>query len=42
MNAAAGTVVNSKNAYSYEAFRYASAPKAIGPRFGKTVNPKKS
>ena len=40
MNAAAGTVVNSKSAYSIEAMRYASAPKAIGPRFGKTVNPR--
>ena len=42
MNAAAGTVVNSKNAGSYEAFRYASAPKAIGPRFGKTLSPKRA
>ena len=32
MNAAAGTVVNSKSSYSMEAMRYASAPKAIGPR----------
>ena len=42
MNAAAGTVVNSKSAYSMEAMRYASAPKAIGPRFGKTVNPRRA
>ena len=42
MNAAAGTVVNSKSSYSMEAMRYASAPKAIGPRFGKTQNPKKA
>ncbi len=42
MNAAAGTVVNSKSSYSMEAMRYASAPKAIGPRFGKTLNPKKA
>ena len=42
MNAAAGTVVNSKNAGSYEEFRYASSPKAIGPRFGKTVNPRRA
>ena len=42
MNAAAGTVVNSKSAYSIEAMRYASAPKAIGPRFGKTVNPRRA
>lgn len=42
MNSAAGTTVNSKNAGSYEAFRYAAAPKAIGPRFGKTVNPRRA
>ena len=42
MNAAAGTVVNIKSAYSMEAMRYASAPKAIGPRFGKTLNPKRA
>jgi len=42
MNAAAGTVVNSKSAYSMEAMRYASAPKGIGPRFGKTVNPRRA
>jgi|TARA_B100001769_G_scaffold253468_1_gene228578 hypothetical protein len=40
MNSAAGTVVNSKNAGSYEAFRYAAAPKAVGPRYGKTLRPK--
>jgi hypothetical protein len=40
MNAAAGVSVNSKNPNSYEAFRYASRPKAIGPRFGKTLRPK--
>tara|TARA_X000001316_G_C919783_1_gene33913 strand:+ start:1197 stop:1469 length:273 start_codon:yes stop_codon:yes gene_type:complete len=40
MNSAAGTTVNSKNPNSFEAFRYASSPKAIGPRFGKTVKPK--
>tara|TARA_R100000805_G_C3498187_1_gene29373 strand:+ start:89 stop:334 length:246 start_codon:yes stop_codon:yes gene_type:complete len=39
MNAAAGVTVNSKNPNSMEAFRYASAPKGIGPRFGKTKNP---
>ena len=38
MNAAAGTLVNTKNPYSPGAF-YAAAPKAIGPRFGKTKNP---
>ena len=42
MNAAAGTTVNSKSAYSMEAMRYAAAPKAIGPRFGKTVNPRRA
>jgi hypothetical protein len=42
MNAAAGTTVNSKNPHSYEAARYASRPKAIGPRFGKTVNPRRA
>lgn len=40
MNSAAGTVVNSKNAGSYEAFRYSAAPKAVGPRYGKTLRPK--
>ena len=40
MDSAAGTVVNSKNAGSYEAFRYAAAPKAVGPRYGKTLRPK--
>jgi hypothetical protein len=40
MNSAAGTTVNSKNPNSYEAFRYAAAPKAVGPRYGKTINPK--
>ena len=38
MNAAAGTLVNTKNPYSPGAF-YTAAPKAIGPRFGKTKNP---
>ena len=41
MNAAAGTTVNSKNA-SMEAFRYSAAPKPIGPRFGKTANPRRA
>lgn len=41
MNAAAGTVVNSKSAYSMEAMRYSAAPKPIGPRFGKTANPRR-
>ena len=39
MNAAAGTLVNTKNPNGIEAFRYATTPKAIGPRFGKTKNP---
>tara|TARA_B100001093_G_C26037300_1_gene680648 strand:- start:3 stop:248 length:246 start_codon:yes stop_codon:yes gene_type:complete len=38
MNAAAGTLVNTKNPYGAGAF-YAAAPKAIGPRFGSTKNP---
>ena len=42
MNAAAGVSVNSKNPASIESFRYASAPKGIGPRFGKTKNPPKA
>ena len=42
MNAAAGVAVNSKNPNSMEAFRYSTAPKAIGPRFGKTKNPPKA
>ena len=43
MNAAAGTLVNTKSPYSVGAFRYtAAAPKAIGPRFGKTVNPRRA
>jgi hypothetical protein len=41
MNAAAGTLVNTKNPYSPGGF-YASAPKAIGPRFGSTKNPPKA
>ena len=40
MNAAAGTLVNTKNPYGIEAARYASRPKAIGPRFGKTLSPR--
>tara|TARA_R100000027_G_scaffold43683_1_gene32811 strand:- start:303 stop:536 length:234 start_codon:yes stop_codon:yes gene_type:complete len=42
MNAAAGVAVNSKNPNSMEAFRYSAAPKAIGPRFGKTAKSKTS
>ena len=42
MNAAAGTLVNTKNPNGIEAFRYAAAPKGIGPRFGKTKNPPKA
>tara|TARA_R100000231_G_scaffold55177_2_gene46133 strand:- start:825 stop:1067 length:243 start_codon:yes stop_codon:yes gene_type:complete len=38
MNAAAGTLVNTKNPYSPGAL-YSAAPKAIGPRFGKTKTP---
>ena len=39
MNAGAGALVNTKNPNSIEAFRYGSAPKAVGPRYGKTANP---
>ncbi len=42
MNSAAGALVNTKNANSIEAFRYSAAPKPIGPRYGKTVRPKKA
>ena len=42
MNAAAGAPVNSRKAGSMEALRYAAAPKAIGPRFGKTKSPKRA
>jgi len=40
MNAAAGTLVNTKDAYSVGGLRYGARPKPIGPRFGKTVRPK--
>ena len=39
MNAAAGTLVNTKNPQSVGAMFYSAAPKGIGPRFGKTKNP---
>jgi len=42
MNAAAGIPVNSKNPGSFEYARYNAAPKGIGPRFGKTLNPKRA
>jgi len=42
MNAAAGTLVNTKDAYSVGAMRYGARPKAIGPRFGKTLNPRRA
>ena len=38
MNAAAGTLVNTKNPQSVGAMFYSAAPKGIGPRFGKTKN----
>tara|TARA_B100001059_G_scaffold29892_2_gene24175 strand:+ start:8128 stop:8397 length:270 start_codon:yes stop_codon:yes gene_type:complete len=41
MNAAAGTLVNTKNPYSPGAF-YAAAPSAVGPKYGKTKNPKRA
>lgn len=40
MNAAAGTLVNTKNPYGVEAARYSVRPSAIGPRFGKTLSPR--
>ena len=40
LNAAAGTFVNTKSPSSSAAGFYGAAPKAIGPRFGKTVKPK--
>ena len=40
MNAAAGTFVNTKSPLSSAAGFYGAAPKAIGPRFGKTINPR--
>lgn len=42
MNAAAGTFVNTKSPMSSAAGFYGAAPKAIGPRFGKTINPKRA
>jgi hypothetical protein len=41
MNSAAGTVVNSKNPGSFEYARYSTGSKAMGPRFGKTANPRR-
>ena len=40
MNSAAGALVNTKNPYCVGAFRYSAAPKGVGPRYGKTANPK--
>ena len=40
LNAAAGTFVNTKSPMTTPGGFYGAAPKAIGPRFGKTVNPK--
>jgi len=42
LNAAAGTFVNTKSPLSSSAGFYGAAPKAIGPRFGKTLNPKRA
>ena len=39
MNAAAGTFVNTKSPSTTPGGRFGAAPKAIGPRFGKTTNP---
>jgi hypothetical protein len=40
LNAAAGTFVNTKSPMTTPGGFYGASPKAIGPRFGKTVNPK--
>ena len=40
LNEAAGTFVNTKSPMTTPGGFYGAAPKAIGPRFGKTVNPK--
>jgi hypothetical protein len=40
LNAAAGTYVNTKSPMTTPGGFYGASPKAIGPRFGKTVNPK--
>tara|TARA_A100001201_G_C4016143_1_gene179165 strand:+ start:174 stop:443 length:270 start_codon:yes stop_codon:yes gene_type:complete len=42
MNSAAGALVNTKDPYSVGAFRYSAAPKGVGPRYGKTLNPKRA
>ena len=42
MNAAAGTLVNTKDPYSVGGMRYSARPKPVGPRFGKTLNPKRA
>ena len=42
MNSAAGALVNTKGPYSVGAFRYSAAPKGVGPRYGKTLNPKRA
>lgn len=42
MNAAAGTFVNTKNPAGSPGGFYGAAPKAIGPRFGKTKTPRKA
>ena len=42
MNAAAGTFVNTKSPSTTPGGRFGAAPKAIGPRFGKTTNPKQA
>ena len=42
MNAAAGAFVNTKSPSTTVGGFYGAAPKAVGPRFGKTVNPKRA
>jgi hypothetical protein len=41
LNAAAGTYVNTKSPMTTPGGFYGAGTKAIGPRFGKTVNPKR-
>ena len=42
MIAAAGNFVNTKTPMSSAGGFYGAAPKPIGPRFGKTTNPKRA
>lgn len=42
LNSAAGTYVNTKSPMTTAGGFYGAAPKGVGPRFGKTVNPKQA